>query len=37
MLVLAGVAVGYEDDSHKINYINTSRDDYKNNVEFIQD
>jgi hypothetical protein len=37
MLVLAGVAVGYEDENHKINHINTGRDTFKDNVEFVQD
>jgi hypothetical protein len=37
MVVLVGVAVGYEDESHKINHIETGRDDYKDNVEFLND
>jgi hypothetical protein len=37
MLVLAGVAVGYEDEDHKINHINTGRDAYEKSVEFIGD
>jgi hypothetical protein len=35
--VLVGVAVGYEDESHKINHIATERDTYKNNVGFMED
>jgi hypothetical protein len=37
MVILAGVAVGYEDVDHKINHINTGRDAYNEQVEFIQD
>lgn len=37
MVVLVGIAVGYEDESHKINHIKTERNSYKNNVEFIYD
>jgi hypothetical protein len=37
MIVLVGIAVGYEDESHKINHIKTERDLYKNSVEFIND
>jgi hypothetical protein len=35
MVVLAGVAVGFEDGSHKINHIIASRDTHKSNVSFI--
>jgi hypothetical protein len=37
MLVLAGVAVGFEDETHRLNHIKTDRDAYKKSVEFVED
>ncbi|KAH7408830.1 Nitroreductase-like protein [Phaeosphaeria sp. MPI-PUGE-AT-0046c] len=37
MIVLAGVAVGYEDRDHKINHLKGQREALENNVEFLDD
>jgi hypothetical protein len=37
MEVLVGVAVGFEDGSHKINHLKGERDALENSVEFIED
>lgn len=37
MVVLAGIAVGYEDETHKINHIQAERENFKKNADSIKD
>jgi hypothetical protein len=35
--ILTGLAVGYEDPTHKINTVRSNRDHHKNNVNFVEE